>query len=47
MSPAGGRGCVPTYDRALLRDRLPKKIRWQSPASGKGHADFFICVYRT
>jgi hypothetical protein len=23
MSPAGGRGCVPAYDRAPLRDRLP------------------------
>jgi hypothetical protein len=26
LSPAGvGRGCVPAYDRAPLRDRLPKK----------------------
>jgi hypothetical protein len=35
MSPAGGRGCVPAYDRALLRDRLPKN-HWQSPASSQG-----------
>ena len=35
MSPAGGRGCVPAYDRAPLRDRLPKN-HWQSPSSSQG-----------
>jgi hypothetical protein len=35
MSPAGGRGCVPAYDRAPLRGRFPKN-HWQSPASPQG-----------
>ena len=45
MSPAGGRACVSTFDRAPLRERLPKKTlavpRLPARATGSAAGSYF------
>jgi hypothetical protein len=44
--PAGGRGCVPAYDRAPLRNHLPKKTiavpRLLARATGSAAGSYFL-----